>query len=117
MTPYRALQSLAIDQRAATGGFPPPQHGVLSGALIAVALAPGSRPCSAEHGQTAGAAGQQTAQEIIVLLVVAERQGGIAGQLDLCMIPGFLVDQGRHGNSDPLFLWSQQPVTSAVIAG
>lgn len=117
MIPYRAFQSRAIDQCPATRDFPRPHHGVLSGALIAVAFAPGSRPRSAEHGQAAGAAGQQTAQKVIVLLVVAERQGGVAGQLGLRMIPGFLVDQGRYGDGDPLLLRPQQPVTSAVITG
>jgi hypothetical protein len=97
MIPYRALQSRAIYQCPATGDFPPPHHGVLSGALIAVAFAPGSRPRSAEHGKAAGAAGQQTAQKVIVLLVVAERQGDVAGQPSLRIIPGLLVNQSVAG--------------------
>src|SRR3954469_8352584 len=68
------------------------------------------------HGQTAGAAGEQATKQVVVLLVVPERQPGIVGQLRLRAIPAFLADDGRDRDRDPLLARPQPAAALARVA-
>src|SRR5512135_1052055 len=114
--PYRPLQRLAVDAGARTGVRAGGFHAVLAGAAVGGALGMARRwPGDAVHGEATGAARQQAAQQVIVLLVVAERQDGVAGELCLSAIPGLLINNGRYRNRDPLLLGAQPAATRARI--
>jgi hypothetical protein len=66
------------------------------------------------HGQATGAAGEQAAQQVVVLLVVPERQLGVARQLRLGAVAQLRLDDRRNRDRDPLLA---RPDPAAALAG
>jgi hypothetical protein len=100
------FQFLGFDGSARTGLLPRAQDAVLAVALVVAPL--GLCRCGfvgpTEHGQTTDTATQQTAKGVVVLLVVAERESGVASKLGLGKIVSGLVDDGGNGNGYPFLL-------------
>jgi len=117
MIPDRIFQPIAVDLRTRTGSLASCVNAILTGTAIIASFATSAcPPHDPMHRKTAGAAGEQTAQQMVVLLIVPERQHGIACQLRLGAIPPVLVDDGRHRNGNPLFLRSQPATPLAAVA-
>src|SRR5512135_2546701 len=55
----------------------------------------------AVHGEAAGPAGQQAAEQVVVAGVVAEGQGRVPGTLFTRTLISSSVDDGRDRDSDP----------------
>ena len=82
------------------------QDGILAVALVVATLGSGvgglvGHP---EHRQIAALAAEEAAQEVGVLLVVAERELGVALQLGLSEPAGLFVYDRWDGDGDPLLL-------------
>src|SRR5262249_29222946 len=79
-------------------------HSVLAVALVVAMLgpAPAGAVGDAKHGQAAGPAGQQAAEQVVVALVVPEGQGRVPGQLRRRLLMGLFIDDSRDGDGDPL---------------
>ncbi|MCW2239207.1 hypothetical protein M2351_003837 [Azospirillum canadense] len=104
--PHHSVQIRAFDVGARTGTWARGFHAVFAGtAIIVTRDVPRRRPGDAVHGKTACATREQAAQQVVVFFVVAEGQGGIPRELLLTAIPSLLVNDGRDGNRNPLFLW------------
>src|SRR5215213_4046375 len=117
MCPDGCLQLVAVDLRARAGDLACGHHAILAGAAIgAPDEAVGRAAGDPVHGQTAGAAGEQATKQVVVLLVVPERQPGIVGQLRLRAIPEFLADDGRDRDRDPLLARPQPAAALARVA-
>ena len=115
MCPDGGLQLVAVDLRARAGGLACGHHAVLAGAAVGAPDDVGGRAAGDPvHGQTTGAAGEQAAEQVVVLLVVPERQPRVVRQLRLGAVPEPLVDDRRHGDRDPLLA---RPHPSAALAG
>src|SRR5262249_39950625 len=54
------------------------------------------------HGQAAGPASQEAAEQVVVAGVVPEGQGRVPGQLRRRLLMGWFIDDSRDGDSDPL---------------
>jgi hypothetical protein len=104
VVPHRGLDRLGLDAAARAGRGPSRLDAVLAAAAVVapLRLAGDGAVAAAEHGQAAAPAGEQAAQQVAVLLVVAEGESGVARKLRLGAVPGLLIDQRRHGNGDPL---------------
>jgi hypothetical protein len=85
------------------------QDGVLAVALVVATL--GLPFCGLvghpKHRQPASLAAKEAAQEVGVLLVVAEGELGIALQLGFSEPMGFLIYEGSNGDRDPLLFGSK----------
>jgi hypothetical protein len=106
MLPDGALEFLGLDDAARASRRAGTENAILAVAAVVPALRLGCRGLvrAPEHGQATGPTGQQAAQQVVVFGVVAERQGGIAGELCLGALPGLLVDERRHRDGNPLLL-------------
>ena len=116
--PDGGLDLLGLDVAAWAGGRTSRHDAVLAVALVVPPL-PQARGCpvgAAEHGEATGLAGEQAAQEIVVLAVVPERERGVARELCLRPVPGVRVDQRRHGNGDPLLARLELAARGFVVA-
>ena len=104
VVPHRPLDHLGVDHRPRALGVAPGRQRIDTGAAVVETLDAAGRPgeAAAVDGEPADAALQQAAQEVVVLLVVAERHQGVARQLRLGAIPRLLVHQRRHRDRDPL---------------
>src|SRR5262249_34031249 len=54
------------------------------------------------HGQAAGPASQEAAEQVVVAGVVPEGQGRVPGQLRRRLLVCLFIDDSRDGDSDPL---------------
>src|SRR5690606_19180459 len=83
---------------------PVPGQGVLAVADVVAVLTPPAGPTAGDavHGEAAGPAGQQAAEQVVVAGVVAEGQGRVPGELLARMLMSDGVDDGRHRDGDPL---------------
>lgn len=71
--PHRFVKIGAVDAGTRTALNAGGLYAILSGTTVVMTLdVPGQAAGDAMHGEAAGAAGQQAAQEVIVLLVVAK---------------------------------------------
>jgi hypothetical protein len=104
VVPHGGLEVLGLDAAARADRGAGTQDAVLATALIVLPLwLVGARGTGdAVHGQAAGLAGEQAAQQVVVPAVVAERERGVARQLRLRPVPGLGVDQRRDRDGDPL---------------
>ena len=111
MVPHRLFQRVGIDACPRASRVPSRRERVRASALVVAMARPAVCCCRAESvdAQPAGAALQQAAQQVIVLLVPAKGHGGVAGQLGPGSVPGLLVDQHRHRDGDPLLRWARAP--------
>src|SRR5215217_3412330 len=102
--PHRLLEHLGIDHRPRAFGVAPGRQRIDAGAAVVATLNPTgrSREATAVDGEPTDAALQQAAQEVVVLLVVAERDQGVARHLRLGAIPCLLIHQRGHRDRDPL---------------
>jgi hypothetical protein len=93
--PYRLLDNLGIDHRPRALAVTSRGQRIDAGAAVVAPLGPAGRPgeTAAVDGQTADAALQEAAQEIVVLRVVAECDRGVACHLRLNALPRLLVHQ------------------------
>jgi hypothetical protein len=71
----------------------------------------------AEHPEATGLARQQAAQQVGVPCVVAKRQSGVPFQLVLGSAIRLLVDEGRHGDPDPLLPRAALPARVLASSG
>ena len=104
VVPHGVLDLLGLDAAVRARCGPSSLDAVFAGAAVVAAprLAGGRAVAAPGHGQAAARAGEQAAQEVAVPRVVPERERGVAGELCLRPVPGVLVNQCRHGDSDPL---------------
>jgi hypothetical protein len=102
--PDNGLKLLRLDVAAWAGSWASGQDAVLSVAQVdpPLGLIGGCPIGATEHGEATDLAGEQATQEIIVLAVVPEREGGVARELCLRPVPSIRIDQRRHGNRNPL---------------
>jgi nucleotide-binding universal stress UspA family protein len=104
VVPHRPLDHLGIDHRPRALGVAPGRQRIDTGAAVVETLEPAGRPseAAAVDGEPTDAALQQAAQEVVMLLVVAERHQGVARHLRLGAIPRLLVHERWHRDRDPL---------------
>jgi nucleotide-binding universal stress UspA family protein len=106
VAPHRPLDHLGIDHRPRALGVAPGRQRIDTGAAVVETLEPAGRPseAAAVDGEPTDAALQQAAQEVVMLLVVAERHQGVARHLRLGAIPRLLVHERWHRDRDPLIM-------------
>jgi hypothetical protein len=95
--------------------------GILAMTLVITehAAAAVARVREAEHGPTAGATRQQTAEQVRIPTVVPKRHRGVAGQLRRGLLMRRLIDNGRHVNGNPFVLrtWLTADVLGSAPGG
>ena len=104
MVPHDRLDVFGVDMAAGADAGTRHHDAIL--AVASVDLPPGllrrRGAGDAIHGQPAGLAGEQAAQQVAMPGVVAKRARGVARELRLRPVPGALIDQRRYGDGDPL---------------
>jgi hypothetical protein len=118
MVPHRLFERVGVNPRPGAPRLATGRQRIRSGtAVIALACPPpGRREKASMDAQPAGAALQQAAQQVMVLLVATERQRGVAAQPGLGVIPSLLVDQCRHRDGDPLLTRPRAPAAPLPAA-
>src|SRR4051812_42909171 len=111
MIPDDLLQSIRLDTGPRALGLSPRCERIHARTAIipsshSTAMA---RKVAPMNPQPAGAALEQAAQQVIVLLVATEGHLRIAGEPCLHTVPCRLADQCRSGNSDPLLTGTGTP--------
>jgi hypothetical protein len=117
MRPHHCFDAGTVECRARASGLASGHHLVLARAAVEAARHPvceGAR--HTVHREPTGAAGEQATQEVIVALVVAERQVSITGKLRLRAIPDRLIDDRRCWNGDPLVARAHPAAALARVA-
>src|SRR5919202_4416980 len=69
------------------------------------------------HRQPTAATGQQAAQQIVVLLVVAVGEDRVARPPCLPLVGGGRIDDGGHGDRDPILRWPAALAGRTATAG
>jgi hypothetical protein len=115
--PDRFLQFTCLGRTLSALVFTGAQDGVLAVALVVTMLGSGvgglvGHP---EHRQPTALAAEEAAQEIGVLLVVAEGESGVALQLGLGESAGLFVYDRWDGDGDP-FLFGPEPSRGVLPA-
>jgi len=104
MVPHDRLDFFGVDMAAGADAGSRHHDAILAVASVDLPhrLSRRRRAGDAIHGQPAGLADEQAAQQVAMPGVVAERECCVARELGLRLVPCPLVDQRRHRNGDPL---------------